>query len=50
VPVPYWEWDALRHADVSTWHRQRFEYLGSSLGFAAVSLSLAERAAASHDD
>jgi len=45
VSVPHWEWYALRHADVSTQHRQRFEYLGSSLGFAEVSLGLAEGAA-----
>jgi len=50
VSVPYWEWDALRHADRSTQHRQRFEYLGSSLGFAAVSLGLAKGTAAPYDD
>ena len=50
VSVPHWEWDALRHANRSTQHRQQFEYLGSCLGFAAVSLGLAEGAAASHDN
>jgi len=48
VSVPYWEWDALRHAVKSTQHQQRCEYLGSSLGFTA--LSLGEGATTSHDD
>ena len=48
VSVPYWEWDALRHAVKSTQHRQQFEYLGSSLGF--TTLSLGGGAATSHDD
>ena len=28
VSVPYWEWDALNHADESTQQRQRVQYLG----------------------
>jgi len=40
VSVPYWEWDALSHADTATQHWQRFEYLGSHLDFTLLGITL----------
>jgi len=46
VSVPYWDWDAQEHANKSTQHRQRCEYLESSLGLTTVSLSASASGAA----